>query len=116
MDYGAIISVAAFFVAIQMAARTNVKPLILASIAVLIPYIVTLVTKYILATGSNLPVLANLFSVGSVITIIIQFVASAYILKRIQDDDTLLSVFMWGVGGLLAVLLFIPVLVKLVWA
>lgn len=116
MDYGAIISVAAFFVAIQLAARTNIKPLVLASIAVLLPYAVALVIKYIYATGYNLPVLANLFSIGSIITVVIQFVAAAYILKRVQETDGVMAVFAWGVGGLLIVLLLIPVLVRLVWA
>ena len=77
MDYGAIISVAAFFVAIQLAARTNVKPLVLASVAVLLPYAVALVIKYIFATGYNLPVLANMFSIGSIVTVLVQFVAAA---------------------------------------
>lgn len=116
MDYGAIISVAAFFVAIQLAARTNIKPLVLASIAVLLPYAVALVIKYIYATGYNLPVLANLFSIGSIITVVIQFVAAVYILKRVQETDGVMAVFAWGVGGLLIVLLLIPVLVRLVWA
>lgn len=113
MDYSSIIAVAAFFVAVQLATRTAIRPLLSASIAVFIPYVVKLVVGFINATSYNLPILPNLFSVASVVTVVLQFSLAVYIFKRIQDEDSIASVLAWGVGGFLIIIVGIPAVVGL---
>ena len=114
MDYGALISIAAFFVAIQIATKTNAHALLPASVAVALPYIVNLILNYIRAVGFGLPILPNLFTLASTLTFVVQFILSIYIFKRIRDEDDILLTLCWGVGGAILVILAVPLLASLI--
>lgn len=114
MDYAAIIPVAAFFVGIQLATKANAHPLYAASIGVLLPYSITLVTRYIMAIGYNLPILSSLFSLQSVTAIIIQFLLGLYVFKRLRDEEGIAATFIWGLGGLFGIVFLTPLLVGLI--
>jgi len=114
MDYGAIIPLAAFFVAIQLTTRTNVNVLFSALVAALVPYLVALTVRYIIESGNGSPILSSLFSLSSVLSVLIQFIVSIYIFKRIRNEDGVASTLAWGVGGFILVVFAIPYLVGLI--
>lgn len=106
MDYGIIITLAAFFLAVQLATRTNSNPLLPASIAVLIPYVVNLIQRYILGF--------NLFTLSSVLTVLIQFIVAVYIFKKLRDEDNVTSTILWSVGGFILIVIVIPYVLGLI--
>lgn len=114
MDYGALIPLAAFFVAIQLATRANAHPLLSASVAVLIPYAVVLVVRYIFKSSGGSFAPGSLFPLSSVFSVLLQFLASVYIFKRIRDDDSIASTIAWGIGGFILVVLVIPYIAGLI--
>jgi len=114
MDYGAIIPIAAFLIAVQLATRTNAKPLITASVAILIPYFVTLIIKYIFETSTGPVIASSLFSLSSILSVCAQFIVGLYVFKRIRDDDSITSTILWSVGGFVLIVLFIPYLVGMI--
>lgn len=114
MDYTGIIILAAFLVAVQIATRTNSHPLIPATVAAIVPYLVTLCTKFIYALGYELPILPNLFSFSSILIVLIQFVVSVYLFKKIRDEDSLILTTAWCIGGFFAIVFAVPYFVGLV--
>jgi len=114
MDYGAIIPIAAYFVAMQLATRANTKPPITTSVAVLIPYFISLVIRYIFESSAGHVLVSSLFSTSSIIIVIIQFFVGLYVFKRIRDDDSITSTILWSVGGFFLIVLLIPYIVGII--
>lgn len=112
MDYGAIIPIAAFIVAVQVASKTKVHPLFPASVATVLPYIANLATSYIRAVGYNLPILPNLFTLASVLTFLVQFTLSLFIFQKIRDDDDITTTVLWTIGGAVLVVFAIPLIIS----
>jgi len=113
MGYEALIPPVAFLAALQLATRTRVHPAYPASIAVLLPYAITLTLKYVTAIAYGLPVFETLFSIASVATVIIQFVLAVYLFKKIRDFENLMPTIIWGIGGFFVIILGVPYLVSL---
>jgi len=114
MDYSAIIPIATYLIAVQLATRVNTKPLITTSVAVLIPYFVTIVIRYIFESSTGPVLLTSLFSPSEILILCLQFVIGVYVFKRIRDDDSILSTTLWSVGGFVLIVLLVPYLVGMI--
>lgn len=114
MGYEALIPPVAFLAALQLATRTKVHPAYPASIAVLLPYAITLTLKYVAAIGYGLPIIENMFSIASVIVVMIQFVLAVYLFKKIRDFENLMPTILWGIGGFFVIMMGVPYLVSLI--
>lgn len=111
MDYGALIPLVAYFVAVQLTTRVSVNVLIPASIAVVLPYLMTLVVGYIFESSTGSPNIANLFSLASVLSVTIQFLLALYAFKQIRDQDGLTSTLLWSIGSFIVIVLGVPYIV-----
>jgi hypothetical protein len=114
MGYEALIPPLAFLAALQLATRTKVHPAYPASIAVLLPYAITLTLKYVTTIAYGLPVFETLFSIASVATVIIQFVLAVYLFKKIRDFENLMPTILWGIGGFFVIMMGVPYLVSFI--
>lgn len=114
MGYEALIPPLAFLAALQLTTRTKVNPAYPASIAVLLPYAITLALKYVTAIAYGLPVFETLFSITSAATVIIQFVLAVYLFKKIRDFENLMPTILWGIGGFFVIMMGVPYLVSLI--
>lgn len=113
MGYEVLIPPVAFLAALQLATRTKVHPAYPASIAVLLPYAITLTLKYVAAIGYGWPVFETLLSSASIVTVIIQFILAVYLFKKIRDFENLMPTILWGIGGFFVIIMGVPCLVGL---
>jgi len=111
MDYGLILTIAAYLGALQLATRTNTSPLLCSFVAVGLPYIVTMITLWILVNAQGAAVLADLFTVTGVVTVVLQFVVGFLVFRKLQDDDSISSTISWSIGGFIVMLFLIPFVV-----
>ena len=109
MDYISLVAVFAYFAAVQCVTKYNMKATFAAFIAVGIPYIVGLVTKWIYTVGYNLPIFANVFSVASIGTVVLQMVVALIIFRKIYEEDELIKNVGWAIGGFLTIVLALPI-------
>ena len=112
MDYGLIITFAAFLGAIQLATRFNAGPLICSFVAVGIPYLIGFITNWIINSAHALPTIGSLFSLSSVITVVLQFFIAVIVFKKLRDEDDLPTVVGWALGGLIVIVGLIPFIVQ----
>lgn len=77
-------------------------------VAVGVPYIVSLILRLVYAVGYGLPILENLFSVRSVIVLLIQFVISFAVFKKLQNEEGYGALIGWGVIGAIVVIFVVP--------
>jgi len=111
MDYGLILIIAAYLGALQLATRTNASPLLCSFVAVGLPYVVTMITLWILVNAQSAAVLADLFSVTGVVTVVLQFVIGFIVFRKIQNEDSISSTVGWSIGGFVVILFLIPFVV-----
>lgn len=114
MDYGIIIPIAAYLVAVQLATRLNAHPLLSTSVAVLLPYVVSLVLKYIFESSADSLMLASLFPLSSIVCIVLQFIMGLYIFKKLRDEESTLSLILWGIGGFIVIVVALPLVSDLI--
>jgi len=112
MDYGLILIIAAYLVALQLAIRTNTNALLCSFVAVGLPYIVNTIVLWILIQGSSAVILADLFSVTSVITFVLQLFVGFIVFKKIQNDDSIASTIGWSIAGFVVIVMLIPFVVQ----
>lgn len=114
MDYAALIPLLTFLIAVQLAARFNLHSLLLAFVAVGLPYCITLLLRYVHAVGYNIPILPNLFTISSIVTVVAQFCIAIFIFKKIRDEESIAQTAAWSVGGFVVISFVIPYIVSLV--
>ena len=108
MNYGLVLVIASYLGAVQLATRTNTRPLTCSLVAVGIPYIAGLIITWVAINTHDIPLLANLFPLVGVVTIILQFIAAFIVFKKIQDEEGMLATIAWSTGGLILILMVIP--------
>lgn len=111
MDYGLIIALLAYFGALQLSTKFNTTPLVNTIVAVILPYLVRLVVQYIYVSGYGLPVVENLFSIQSILLVMLQFVVGYGLFYKLQNDESIGAWMAWAVFGFLVIYFALPFLV-----
>lgn len=109
MDYTSLLALFAYFAAVQCVTKYNMKATFAAFIAVGIPYLVGVVTKWIYAVGYNLSVLDYVFSVASIVELALQLVVALIVFRKIYEEDELTKSVGWAIGGFLIIVLALPI-------
>jgi len=112
MNYGLILVIAAYLAAVQLATRTNTRPLVCSLVAVGIPYIVGLIITWVAINTHDIPLLANLFPLVGVVTFVLQLIAAFIVFKKIQDEESIIATIAWSTGGFVLILMIIPFVVQ----
>ncbi len=63
-------------------------------------------------SGYNLPIVENLFSLSSIITILIQFVVTFILFRKIRDEDGISATIGWAIGGFILIIFLIPFIIQ----
>jgi len=112
MDYGLLLIIGAYLGALQLATRTNTGALLCSFVAVGLPYIVSLVIRWIFQNSSDLTMIAGLFTFEGITTLILQLAALFVVFKKVQNQDDLVAVIGWSIGGFVVAILLIPFVVQ----
>lgn len=113
MDYAALIPIAAYVLAVQLATRSNAHPALTTSVAVLLPWVVSLVVRYIFESGYGAVSLTGFFSLHSLLLLGIQLLSGLIIFTRLRDEETIAAMIAWAVGGFVVLLFLLPYIVGL---
>jgi hypothetical protein len=108
MDYGLILTIAAYFVGIQVVAKFNLKPLTGALIAIGIPFIVSSIVRWILFGAHLDAIWGEAINVTSVLVCIIQGALMYVLLRHLKSTDSIAAYLILGVVGFIVIVLFIP--------
>lgn len=112
MDYAALIPIAAYLVAVQLATRTNTHPAVSTCVAILLPWLVSLALRYIFESGYGLVDLGGLFSLYSLLLVCVQFLCGLVIFKQLRDEKSIGAMLAWGAGGFVVILILLPYIAK----
>ena len=111
MNYMALLAPLAYIAAVQLGVKYGAKPSICASVAVLMPFIVSSVAKWIYFAGYDLPVAPNVFSLPILITVVCQFALAAYVFQKLSAADGYVAWIWWAVGGGIVVIYVVPAII-----
>lgn len=111
MNYGAILIVAAYLAALQLATRTKAGALICAFVAVGIPYAIGII-QLIAINASGPLVISSLFPFASVLTFVLQFITGFIVFKKAQDEEGVIATASWAIGGFILIVSLIPFVVE----
>lgn len=111
MDYSSLIIILAYIAAFQGVTKFNFPPLLAAFIAIGIPYAIKVIGGILFAQAYNSPVFGVVISWAALIDFTLQLAVAYFVFKKVQDEDTLSSVFLWGIAGLVLIVFIIPFLI-----
>lgn len=98
----------AYLVGLQLAIRSTIRPLYCALIAVGIPFISSVVLRYIHASGGDLPILINLTTPGALVAMLLQLGVCFIVFRKLRHEDELMPTVLWGAVGFGLVVFAIP--------
>lgn len=106
-----LIPLLAYFAAVQLTLRFSVHPSIPALIAAVVPFTVTITTGMIRAAGYGTNLLGA-FSIGNVLTVIIQFLILLFVFSKITKNDHYSAYLSWVIGGYIVAIIGAPYIVQ----
>jgi hypothetical protein len=103
MDYGILVPIVAYFVAMQLTNKLDLKPISGAVIATAIPFLFGAVIRWI-ASGAQLNALwGDAFNVKVLAYFVIQLVAMSIVFRFMKDTDSPLVYAVLGMVGFVIV-------------
>lgn len=108
-DYTLLAGLALYFIVIKIAASTNLKPLISASIVVLSYFTLSTIVKAIILSGYGDAPMWQLFSWVPLSTLAIQFVIALVVFMKLDGiDDAYGYWVLWGTVGFIGIFFLAP--------
>jgi len=112
MDQNTIIAIIAFVVAIQLVTRMNAGPKLGTFVAVVLPYILGIVLKWIQVNALDLPIAPNLFSPSTIVTFALQLILSYIVLRKIREEEDTTITIGWAMSGFIVIIFLVPFVVQ----
>ena len=94
----------AYVAAVQLAVKYSIKPLTGALVAVVLPFVVNSVFRWIQAVGFDLPILGYVLSIPIIVTLVCQLAVAYLVFAKLELTDGLAAWLGWVVGGGLIIL------------
>lgn len=111
MSYTREMEIIAYLVGLQLAIRSTIRPFYCALIAVGVPFLSSVVLRYIHASGGDLPILINLTTPGTLVAMLLQLGVCFIVFQKLRHEEDLMPTVLWGAIGFGLVVLAIPLTV-----
>lgn len=98
----------AYLVGLQLAIRSTIRPLYCALVAVGVPFLSSIVLRYIHASGGDLPILINLTTPGTLVAMLLQLGICFVVFRKLRYEEELMPTVLWGAVGFGLVVFVIP--------
>lgn len=112
MDYSFVIAIISYVGALQLSSKFNARPIFSVIVAVVFPFVIGTLLKFIYVIGYALPVLENIFSLTMVLIFVTQFFAAFIVFYKLREQESIGNWVVWGTGGLLVIYLLIPFVIN----
>ncbi len=111
MDLQLLLPLVIFVGVIRLTDFVRIHPVIAACISIVIPYIITLTTRYILINGH--PSVAQLLTHQEIIIFVLKVLLAVFVFYRLeQHEDSLGSRLVTTVLGAFAIFILVPMVVR----